>query len=98
MNISTQKVSFSYIFFTPIMVCCVLLLFSTYASGSGADQKIYKVGVYLEEPIAMYKDDTYSGIGIDLWRSIARTEHIKYKFIASYISSEDALKALEDKK
>jgi polar amino acid transport system substrate-binding protein len=61
-------------------------------------EKVYKIGVFPESPMAMYKNGRYTGISIEIWRRIAAAENIHYKFVLVSDNSQEAVNLVEKNK
>lgn len=97
---------FYYIFY----VIAFILLFAISISSSFAinnskssnpsidHDKKYKVGVIVRKPYGFESNNVYSGISVDIWKSVADQNKIEYEFVPIYKHGIGALNNLTDNK
>lgn len=80
------------------IISFILFLLCLYAGNSSADP-ILRVGIVDPiPPFIILGDQTYSGIVIDLWQTIATNEKIPFKYVLLHSSTDTAINALYSNK
>ena len=101
--------NYNRVFYGFIFVLCALFLSASinfsFAKDSSSNalknidlNKKYNVGVIIRKPYGYVSNNVYTGISVDIWKTIADKNNIKYEFVPIYDHGDEALKNLKEKK